>query len=87
MTLFEGQLWSDVDYSNMINLQNLLKNNVKKIQILDYGCGEGIFTVALSYYGEMIGRENNGCAKVDWKSPQHQNTDNPLCRIKSVTVE
>ena len=35
----------------------------------------------------MIDRENNGCAKVDWKSPQHQNTDNPLCRIKSVTVE
>jgi len=30
MTLFEGQLWSDVDYSNMINLQNLLKNNANQ---------------------------------------------------------
>jgi len=35
-------------------LKNLLKNNLKKkIQILDYGCGEGIFTVALSYYGSV----------------------------------
>jgi len=33
MTLFEGQLWSDVDYSNMINLQNLLKNNAYKLSI------------------------------------------------------
>ena len=33
MTLFEGQLWSDVDYSNMINLQNLLKNNAHKLSI------------------------------------------------------
>ena len=35
-------------------LKNLLKNNSKKnIQILDYGCGEGIFSVALSYYGSV----------------------------------
>ena len=33
MTLFKGQLWSDVDYSNMINLQNLLKNNAHKLSI------------------------------------------------------
>jgi len=33
MTLFEGQLWSDVDYPNMFNLQNLLKNNAHKSSI------------------------------------------------------
>ena len=33
MTLFEGQLWSDVDYSNVSNLQNLLKNNAYKLSI------------------------------------------------------
>ena len=30
MTLFEWQLWSDVDYSNVSNLQNLLKNNANQ---------------------------------------------------------
>jgi len=30
MTLFEGQLWSDVDYSNVSNLQNLVKNNANQ---------------------------------------------------------
>jgi len=35
-------------------IKNLFKNNLKKnIQILDYGCGEGIFTVALSHYGDV----------------------------------
>jgi len=30
MTLFEGQLWSDVDYSNVSNLQNSVKNNANQ---------------------------------------------------------
>lgn len=35
--------------------KNLPKTNLKKnIQILDYGCGEGIFSIDLSYYGNVI---------------------------------
>jgi 2-polyprenyl-3-methyl-5-hydroxy-6-metoxy-1,4-benzoquinol methylase len=43
-------------------LKNLLKNNSKKnIKILDYGCGNGMFSIALSYYGSVTavdGSEN-----------------------------
>lgn len=35
-------------------LKKLSKTNFKKdIQILDYGCGEGIFSIDLSYYGSV----------------------------------
>ena len=35
-------------------LKNLLKDNLKKnFQILDYGCGNGIFSIALSHYGSV----------------------------------
>jgi 2-polyprenyl-3-methyl-5-hydroxy-6-metoxy-1,4-benzoquinol methylase len=34
--------------------KNLLKNNLKKnIKILDYGCGDGTFSIALSYHGSV----------------------------------